>query len=64
MISISSLTVNNFFVDFQTLVIILADISKSTDINEPQIQTLEIVSLVPPYATTATSVVIPTTKAI
>ena len=64
MISISSLTVNNFFVDFQTLVIILADISKSTDINEPQIQTLEIVSFVPPYATTATSVVIPTTKAI
>ena len=64
MISTSSFTLNNFLVDFQTLVIILADISKSTDINEPQIQTLEIVSFVPPYATTATSVVIPTTKAI
>ena len=64
MISTSSFTLNNFLVDFQTLVIILADISKSTDINEPQIQTLEIVSFVPPYATTVTSVVIPTTKAI
>ena len=64
MISISSLTVSNLFVDFQTLVIKLAESNRTTKTIEPHIQTFEIASVEPPYATIATKVVIPTTMAI